>query len=114
VLETETCPTPPAGSARSSARNSQGTGYRRLAEAEPLVRRALEVDEKSCGAEHPNVARDLNSLALLLKTTNRLAGAEPLMRCDSPQQPCNFDVRNQPACRVRAPDAARCGDTIDV
>lgn len=54
MLETETCPTPPAGSARSSARNSQGTGYRRLAEAEPLVRRALEVDEKSCGAAEPN------------------------------------------------------------
>jgi molybdenum cofactor biosynthesis enzyme MoaA len=32
------------------------------------------------GPEHPNVARDLNNLARLFQTTNRLAGAEPLMR----------------------------------
>ena len=29
----------------------------RLAEAEPLYRRALAIDEKSFGPEHPNVAR---------------------------------------------------------
>ena len=39
-------------------------------EAEPLMRRALAIDEKS-GTEHPNVARDLNNLAQLLKATNR-------------------------------------------
>jgi tetratricopeptide (TPR) repeat protein len=49
-------------------------------EAEPLMRRALAIDEKSFGTEHPNVARDLNNLALLLKDTNRLGEAEPLMR----------------------------------
>ena len=49
-------------------------------EAEPLMRRALAIDEASFGAEHPNVARDLNNLALLLQATNRLAEAEPLMR----------------------------------
>ena len=51
-----------------------------MAEAEPLIRRALSVDERSYGPEHPKVARDLNNLAQLLKTTNRLAEAEPLMR----------------------------------
>ena len=48
--------------------------------AEPLMRRALSVDEKSYGPGHPNVARDLNNLAQLLKDTNRLVEAEPLMQ----------------------------------
>jgi tetratricopeptide (TPR) repeat protein len=52
----------------------------RLAEAEPLCRRALAIYEKSFGPEHPNVARDLNNLAELLSDTNRLAEAEPLYR----------------------------------
>jgi hypothetical protein len=49
-------------------------------EAEPLIRRALHIDEKSFGKDHPNVATDLNNLALLLKATNRKDEAEPLMR----------------------------------
>jgi tetratricopeptide (TPR) repeat protein len=52
----------------------------RLAEAEPLMRRALAIDERSYGPDHPKVARDLNNLAQLLQATNRLAEAEPLMR----------------------------------
>jgi tetratricopeptide (TPR) repeat protein len=52
----------------------------RLAEAEPLMRRALAIDEASYGAEHPDVAIDLNNLAQLLQATNRLAEAEPLSR----------------------------------
>ena len=51
-----------------------------MAEAEPLMRRALSIDEKSFGPEHPNVAIRLNNLAQLLQDTNRLAEAEPLMR----------------------------------
>lgn len=51
-----------------------------LAEAEPLMRRALAIDEQSYGAKHPNVARDLINLAQFLQATNRLAEAEPLMR----------------------------------
>ena len=35
----------------------------RLAEAEPLMRRALAIDEQSYGADHPEVAIDLNNLA---------------------------------------------------
>jgi tetratricopeptide (TPR) repeat protein len=50
------------------------------ADAEPLMRRALDIDEASFGKEHPNIARDLNNLALLLQDTNRLEEAEPLMR----------------------------------
>lgn len=52
----------------------------RLAESEPLIRRALAIDEQSYGAEHPAVARDLHNLAALLNATNRLAEAEPMMR----------------------------------
>ncbi len=52
----------------------------RLAEAEPIMRRALKIDEASFGPEHPKVAIRLNNLAQLLKDTNRLEEAEPLMR----------------------------------
>jgi tetratricopeptide (TPR) repeat protein len=48
--------------------------------AEPLMRRALAIDEKSLGPEHPSVAISLNNLAQLLKDINRLSEAEPLMR----------------------------------
>ncbi len=48
--------------------------------AEPLYRRALTIDEKSYGPEHPEVATVLNNLALMLQDTNRLEAAEPLMR----------------------------------
>ena len=44
------------------------------------MRRALAIDEKSLGPDHPDVARDLNNLAQLLQATNRLSEAEPLMR----------------------------------
>ena len=52
----------------------------RFAEAEPLYRRALAIDERSYGPDHPDVATDLNNLAVLLQATNRLAEAEPLYR----------------------------------
>ncbi len=50
------------------------------AEAEPLMRRALAIDEKSFGPDHPDVATDLDNLAGLLQATNRLVEAEPLLR----------------------------------
>jgi tetratricopeptide (TPR) repeat protein len=50
------------------------------AQAEPLMRRALVIDEASLGKDHPTVAIDLNNLAQLLQDTNRLGEAEPLMR----------------------------------
>jgi tetratricopeptide (TPR) repeat protein len=51
-----------------------------FAEAEPLLRRALAIDEAAYGATHPSVATDLNNLASLLQDTNRLGEAEPLFR----------------------------------
>ena len=44
------------------------------------MRRALAIDEASSGPDHPDVATDLNNLAQLLRATNRLGEAEPLMR----------------------------------
>ena len=52
----------------------------RLEEAEPLMRRALEIDEATFGRQHPSVAIRLNNLAQLLKNTNRNKEAEPMMR----------------------------------
>jgi nephrocystin-3 len=48
-------------------------------EAEPLIKRALQIDEQSLGSDHSYVARDLNNLVALLQATNRPAEAEPLM-----------------------------------
>jgi tetratricopeptide (TPR) repeat protein len=52
----------------------------RLAEAEPLMRRPLDVDEKGRGPNHPQVALHLNNLATLLLETNSLTEAESLVR----------------------------------
>ena len=52
----------------------------RLAEAEPLMQSALEIDEIALGERHPTVAINLNNLAMLLRDTNRLEEAEPLLR----------------------------------
>jgi tetratricopeptide (TPR) repeat protein len=48
--------------------------------AEPLMKRALVIDEQSFGPEHSEVALSLNNLANLLKARNRFEEAEPLMR----------------------------------
>jgi hypothetical protein len=40
----------------------------------------LVIDELSLSPDHPNVAIRLNNLARLLKATNRLGEAEPLMQ----------------------------------
>ena len=52
----------------------------RLDEAEPLLRRALAIDEASYAPDHPDVAMGLNNLAALLLDRNRLDEAEPLYR----------------------------------
>jgi len=52
----------------------------RLSDAEPLYRRALAIDERSYGPNHPEVATNLNNLAALLQATNRMSEAEPLSR----------------------------------
>src|SRR5208337_478060 len=50
------------------------------AAAEPLMRRALAIDEKALGPDHPAVATELNNLAGLLEARGDYAGAEPLYR----------------------------------
>ena len=53
----------------------------RLEEAEPLLRRALEIDEAAFGERHPTVAIRLNNLATLLHATpTGIEEAEPLLR----------------------------------
>ena len=52
----------------------------RIEDAEPLMRRALEIDEAALGKRHPTVAICLNNLAILLQDTHRIEEAEPLMR----------------------------------
>ena len=52
----------------------------RLGEAEPLMRRGLEIYVAALGEQHPTVAICLNNLAMLLRETNRIEEAEPLMR----------------------------------
>ena len=74
-----------AGIAAPTARLMTGLGLllqtrSALQEAEPLMRRALALAEGSFGADHPEVAIDLNNLALLLQETNRFVEAEPLTR----------------------------------
>ena len=52
----------------------------RLAEAEPLLRRALAIDERRFGRGHPKTSPFLNNLAMLLHDMNQLVEAEQLMR----------------------------------
>ena len=56
----------------------QDTG--RIEEAEPLMRRALQIDEATFGDQHPEVATVLNNLANLLKESDRIEEAEPMAR----------------------------------
>ena len=46
--------------------------------AEPLFYRALRIDEKKYGTDHPKVAIRLNNIATLLHETNRIQEAKPL------------------------------------
>jgi hypothetical protein len=50
------------------------------AEAEPLMRRALAINEASYGSNHPAVVPVLSNLAGVLTLTTRFAEAEPLIR----------------------------------
>lgn len=47
----------------------------RYAEAEPLYKRSLAIDEKALGPEHPAVATSLENYADLLRKTGRLSEA---------------------------------------
>ena len=50
----------------------------KYAEAEPLYKRSLAINEKALGPDHPHVATDLNNLASLYRETDREAEAEKL------------------------------------
>ena len=52
----------------------------RYAEAEPLYKRALVINEKAFGSDHPEVATNLNNLAALYHDQGRYAEAEPLFK----------------------------------
>ncbi len=61
--------------------NNRAAFYRaqgRYAEAGPLHKRALAIDENALGPEHPSVATDLNNLAALYYAQGRFDEAEPL------------------------------------
>ncbi len=52
----------------------------RYAEAEPLFKRALAINEKALGPEHPRVATSLNNLANLYRAQGKSAEAELLVK----------------------------------
>ncbi len=47
-------------------------------EAEPLYQRAIAINEKALGPEHPDLAIYLNNLATLYKEQGKYGEAEPL------------------------------------
>ncbi len=48
------------------------------AKAQPFYQRALAIQEKALGADHPNVATSLENFASLLRAFGRPEEAEPL------------------------------------
>ena len=90
-------------------------------EAEPLMRRALSIDETIYGPDHPQVATDLSNLASLLLATNRLDEAEPLMRralsideaAYGPDDPQVAIMPEQPRPTAPGHQPARPGRTVD-
>ncbi len=50
------------------------------ASAEPVLKRALEIDERILGGESSEVARDCIAFGQLMQATDRFSEAEPLMR----------------------------------
>ena len=51
----------------------------KYADAEPLLERALAINEKALGAGHPRVAQTLNNLALLYEAQGKYADTESLL-----------------------------------
>ena len=65
------------------------------------MKRALEIDEKALGKDHPNFAIHLNNLGMLLKETGRSAEGRPMLEmtlaiCEKslgPEHPYTITVR---------------------
>ena len=53
---------------------------KKLNEAEPIIRRAIAILEKTYGLDHPDVTYPLNTLALVLMEADRLAEAASVFR----------------------------------
>ena len=51
-----------------------------LKDAEVLYRRALEAQERTLGAEHPDTLASVNNLAVCLRAMGQLKDAEALYR----------------------------------
>ena len=65
---------PPSSRLKSAA----GRNPQQNSETETLYRRALVIQERQLGPDHPSVAATLNNLAVLLAGRGRYADAEPL------------------------------------
>jgi len=66
----------------------------RVEEAESLMRRALEIDEKNFGPEHPDVADDLRDLGVIQRNANRAGEAEALLRRSLAIEEKNFGPKD--------------------
>jgi tetratricopeptide (TPR) repeat protein len=53
----------------------------RYEHAEPLLQRALSIQEKVLGPEHPDTAKALHTLAELYHAQDKYEQAEPLYHC---------------------------------
>lgn len=73
----------------------------RFAEAEPLYRNLIAIDEKALGPNHPGVALDLSNLAMLLINQKRCAEAEPLLKKALAIYESNYGVENLLALKTR-------------
>ena len=69
-----------ASAAEQRARASSGQRVQSVSEIEGLYRRALAIQERSLGAEHPALANTLNNLAAMLDQQGKSAESEPLQR----------------------------------
>jgi CHAT domain-containing protein/tetratricopeptide (TPR) repeat protein len=69
-----------ASAAEQRARERIGQRVQSVSEVEGLYRRALAIQERSLGAEHPAIANTLNNLAAMLDQQGKSAEAEPLQR----------------------------------
>ena len=64
----------------------------RYAEAEPLYKRSLAINEKALGPDHPDVALSLNNLAELYRAQSRYADALPIVQRTISQNSANKSV----------------------
>ena len=66
--------------AEQRAKASAGERVQAISEVEGLYRRALAIQERSLGGEHPQLANTLNNLAAMLDQQGKFTESEPLQR----------------------------------